>query len=88
MFGGILGYVFGRAAISLSDIGLAFKLSPKDQDGLLAVMGAKRLQYDASQPISKTYIVVPEVFLRDSLLLRSWAEKCAEYVQTLPIKKK
>ncbi len=88
MFGGILGYVKDVGFVSLSDVGLAFKLAPADQDELLLIDGAKRLQYDRTQPISKQYVVVAESILADDTALAAWAVRSAEYTLTLPKKKK
>jgi TfoX/Sxy family transcriptional regulator of competence genes len=73
MFGGIMGYAEEKPFASLSDVGLAFKLeTPADHEALMKVPGAKALQYDASQPLSKTYVVVPEGMLSDKEALREW----------------
>ncbi len=87
MFGGILGYYEGKAFCSLSDVGLAFKLSPADQEELLKE-GGVRLQYEPSQPPSKQYIVLPEGQLDDPSKVAPWAAKSAKFVVTLPDKKK
>ena len=74
MFGGIMAYANEKPFASLSDVGLAFKLeTAADHAALMAVPGAKALQYDASQPISKTYVVVPKGMLTDEAELRAWA---------------
>jgi TfoX/Sxy family transcriptional regulator of competence genes len=73
MFGGILGYANEKPFASLSDVGLAFKLeNASDHQALMDIPGAKALQYDASQPVSKTYVVVPEAMLEDKDTLRAW----------------
>ncbi len=73
MFGGIMGYAEEKPFASLSDVGLAFKLErAEDRTALLAEPGAKALQYDPSQPVSKTYVVVPEGMLGDKDALRAW----------------
>ena len=73
MFGGIMAYANEKPFASLSDVGLAFKLeTAADHAALMAVPGAKALQYDASQPISKTYVVVPKAMLTDETELRAW----------------
>ena len=73
MFGGIMAYAEEKPFASLSDVGLAFKLErAEDRDALLALPGAKALQYDATQPVSKTYVVVPEGMLGDKEALRAW----------------
>jgi len=87
MFGGILGYVDGKAWCSLSNVGLAFKLSPTDQEGLIA-NGGVRLQYEPNQPPSKQYIVIPTPYLEEPNTVGRWAAKSAAFVATLPEKKK
>jgi len=73
MFGGIMGYAAEKPFASLSDVGLAFKLErTEDREALRALPGAKPLQYDASQPVSKTYVVVPKDMLGDKAELRTW----------------
>lgn len=72
MFGGIMAYADGKVFASLSDVGLALKLSGKDRDDLLAIPGAKPLQYEPQMPPSKSYVVVPEAMLSDVATLRAW----------------
>jgi TfoX/Sxy family transcriptional regulator of competence genes len=72
MFGGIMGYVDGKPFVSLSDVGLALKLSGDDYAELLAVPGAKALQYTPDMPPSKSYVVVPAAWLSDRETLRPW----------------
>lgn len=78
MFGGILAYADGKPLASLSDVGLALKLAPADQDELLKIKGAKRLQYEPSQPPSKSYIVVPPSLLKDRAALHGWVLRSVE----------
>ncbi len=77
MFGGIMGYVDGKVFASLSDVGLALKLSGAERDALLALPGAKPLQYEAGQPESKSYVVVPEAMLSAPDALRTWIARSA-----------
>ncbi len=77
MFGGILAYVDGKPVASLSNIGLALKLAPADQDALLALPGAKRLRYEPDAPESKTYVVVPPELCADPSQLAEWLIKSA-----------
>jgi TfoX/Sxy family transcriptional regulator of competence genes len=77
MFGGIMGYADGKAFASLSDVGLALKLSGADREELLAVPGAKPLQYEPDQPPSRSYVVAPEAMLSDRDGLRSWIARSA-----------
>ncbi len=72
MFGGIMGYATGKVFASLSDVGLALKLSGDDRAALLSVEGAKPLQYEPDQPPSKSYVVVPESMWSKADELRTW----------------
>ncbi len=72
MFGGVMGYAGGKVFASLSDVGLALKLAGPDREALLSVPGAKALQYEPDQPVSKSYVVVPQAMLADRDALRSW----------------
>ncbi|MCW3097351.1 MAG: TfoX N-terminal domain protein [Chthonomonadaceae bacterium] len=84
MFGGVSGYVEGRICASLSNIGLALKLSPDTQEQLLNLEGAKRLRYEPDAPESKQYIVVPERLCADAKELAVWVERSVDYVMSLP----
>ena len=77
MFGGIGVYARGRMFCSLSDIGLALKLAGDEHAALLKVRGAKRLQYDAAMPPSKSYVVVPASMLKKRKLLALWISRSA-----------
>jgi TfoX/Sxy family transcriptional regulator of competence genes len=72
MFGGIMGYADGKVFASLSDVGLAFKFAAADFAELSALPGAKPLQYEPGQPVSKSYVVAPEAMLADPDSLRGW----------------
>jgi len=77
MFGGIMGYAEGKVFASLSDVGLALKLTGADRDTLLAIPGSKPLQYEPDQPPSKSYIVVPPSMLLSPEALRPWTIRAA-----------
>ena len=76
MFGGIMAYAEGKVFASLSDVGLAFKLSGADRDDLLAIAGSKPLRYEPDQPPSRSYVVVPDAMLSDAASLRTWISIC------------
>ena len=79
MFGGIMAYADEKPFASLSDVGLAFKLeTAADHEALMAEPGAKALQYDASLPVSKTYVVVPAGMLKDKAALRGWVVRAVK----------
>src|SRR6266481_2609276 len=72
MFGGIMAYADGKPFAVLCDVGLALKLSGSDYTDLLAVPGAKPLQYTPDMPPSKSYVVVPDALLADHAAFRLW----------------
>ncbi|MDB5418390.1 MAG: hypothetical protein JWP50_1809 [Phenylobacterium sp.] len=72
MFGGIMAYADGKAFALLSGVGLALKLSGDDYTGLLAVPGARPLQYTPDMPPSKSYVLVSDALLDDRDALRPW----------------
>jgi TfoX/Sxy family transcriptional regulator of competence genes len=78
MFGGILAYVDGKAFASLSNVGLALKLAGADHAELLALPGARPLQYEPNSPPSKSYVCVPDALLDDPEALRAWIARAAE----------
>lgn len=77
MFGGIMAYADGKAFASLSEAGLALKLSGDDYAGLLAMPGAKPLQYTPDMPPSKSYVIVPDAVLADHDVFRAWIARGA-----------
>jgi TfoX/Sxy family transcriptional regulator of competence genes len=90
MFGGIMAYTDGHVFASLSNIGLALKLSSDDQAALLQETEAKRLQYEPDSPPSKQYIVVPSAMLTDSAALSVWVRQSMAFAsaQKKPVRKK
>ncbi|MEJ0025100.1 MAG: TfoX/Sxy family protein [Rhizomicrobium sp.] len=88
MFGGIGVYADDKMCVSLSDIGLAVKLAPAEQDALLKLKGARRLQYEPSAPPSKTYIVVPDAMLSDRKALGHWLSVSAAHAAASPAAKR
>lgn len=87
MFGGIMAYAGGKPFCSLSDVGLALKMEDAAARQDLLAAGAKPLQYDASQPVSKTYAVVPEAMLKDKDILRGWVRRSVAGLKAKPAKK-
>jgi TfoX/Sxy family transcriptional regulator of competence genes len=77
MFGGIMAYADGKAFASLFDGGLALKLFGADREELLAVPGAKPLQYASDAPPSASYVVVPDGMLSARASLRAWIVRSA-----------
>ncbi len=84
MFGGIMAYAEGRVFASLSDVGLALKLSGEARDALLALPGAKPLQYEPGAPVSTTYVVAPAATLADPAALRPWVARAAAGLRAKP----
>src|SRR5689334_12491474 len=88
MFGGITGYTKGRNFASLSNVGLALKLDGPSREALLAVPGARPLQYEPEMPPSKQSVTLPEAILADDGLLLGWVERSMAFCQTQPLPKK
>ena len=77
MFGGIMGYVAGQVFASLSNVGLALKMTGEDHSALSEVPGAKPLRYEPDDPPSKSYLLLPDAILSDRDSLRSWMARGA-----------
>lgn len=77
MFGGIMAYAAGQVFASLSNVGIALKMTGAEHAALSAVPGVKPLRYEPEDPPSKTYLLLPEVMLSDSKALRSWMARSA-----------
>lgn len=77
MFGGIMGYAAGQAFASLSNRGLALKMSGANHLALTAVPGVVPLRYEPDDPPSKTYLLVPDAMLSDPDSLRPWIARSA-----------
>lgn len=88
MFGGAGAYAHDRMFASLSDHGLALKLSPQDRTTLLHHDGARPLQYDPTRPVSKHYVVVPPAITADPTRLAPWLRRSVDFTATLPAPKR
>jgi TfoX/Sxy family transcriptional regulator of competence genes len=77
MFGGIMGYAAGQAFASLSNVGLALKMTGADHAALSEVPDVKPLRYEPDDPPSKTYLLLPDTMLSDPDSLRSWIARSA-----------
>lgn len=84
MFGGVGAYGRDRMFASLSDAGLALKLSPPDRAALLAEEEARPLQYEAGGPVSKEYVVVPPRIRGDATGLAGWVRRSIDHAATAP----
>lgn len=87
MFGGVCAYVESRVFASLSNVGLALKLSPIAQTELLKLAEAKRLQYETDSTPSKQYIVVPSQVRTNEQDLAVWLKQSVDFVTALPAPK-
>jgi len=85
MFGGIMGYAGGAAFLSLSNVGLAIKVSGAERDALLAV-GGEPLRYEPDSPPSKSYVVVPASALDEAPALHDWLTRAARGLAPKPKK--
>jgi TfoX/Sxy family transcriptional regulator of competence genes len=77
MFGGIFGYAAGQAFASLSNVGLALKMTGADHAALSKVAGVKPLRYEPDDPPSKSYLLLPPTMLSDPDSLRVWIARSA-----------
>jgi TfoX/Sxy family transcriptional regulator of competence genes len=77
MFGGIFGYAAGQAFASLSNVGLALKMTGADHSALGEVPGVKPLRYEPDDPPSKSYLLLPDAMLSDPDSLRLWMTRSA-----------
>nr|WP_279379660.1 TfoX/Sxy family protein [Polymorphobacter fuscus] len=77
MFGGIMGYAAGQAFASLSNVGLALKMTGADHAAMRAVPDVRPLRYEPDDPPSKSYLLVPDAMLSDRDSLRSWIARSA-----------
>ena len=77
MFGGIFGYAAGQAFASLSNVGLALKMTGADHAALSEVPDVKPLRYEPGDPPSKSYLLLPDAMLSDPDGLRSWIARSA-----------
>ncbi|WP_207793756.1 TfoX/Sxy family protein, partial [Polymorphobacter multimanifer] len=77
MFGGVFGYAAGQAFASLSNMGLALKMTGADHAALSEVADVKPLRYQPDDPPSKTYLLLPNAILSDAGSLRSWIARSA-----------
>jgi TfoX/Sxy family transcriptional regulator of competence genes len=72
MFGGIMGYASGQVFASLSNVGLALKMTGADHATLSQVPDVKPLRYEPDDPPSKSYLLLPSAMLSDPDNLRFW----------------
>ena len=84
MLGGRGAYAHDRMFASLSDGGLALKLSPEMPAAALALPGARRLQYAKDQPVSKDKVVLPDEVVDDPAALAEWVQHSIEYTVAQP----
>jgi hypothetical protein len=72
-----MGYAGGRAFASLSNLGLALKMSGADHSALSEVPDVKPLRYEPDDPLSKSYLLLPDAMLSDPESSRSWVARSA-----------
>lgn len=88
MFGGMGVYAFSRIFATLSDSGIALKLTEGDRETLLLEPGACLWHPDPAMPPMKEYVVVPEKIATNPEELAHWMERSIGYARTLPPPKK
>ena len=77
MFGGIFGYAAGQAFASLSNVGVALKMTGANHLALSEVLDVKPLRYEPDDPPSKSYLLLPDAMLSDPDSLRMWVARSA-----------
>jgi TfoX/Sxy family transcriptional regulator of competence genes len=77
MFGGIMGYAAGQVFASLSNVGLALKMTDADHAALSEVPGVTPLRYEPDDPPSKSYLLLPDTMVSNSDSLRFWMARSA-----------
>ena len=89
MFGGIMAYAYGRPFASLSNAGIAVKLSEDDRSCLVEKEDGYPLRYKPSDPPSKSYTVIPKSIVEPGgEPLKKWLVLSMNHCKTLPLKKK
>ena len=88
MFGGVMAYVGGRPFASLSNVGMALKLDEPGRAALLALPGARPLQYTPNDPPSRSYVLIRPDLTADPQALRPWLERSAAAVAAAPTRRK
>ncbi len=78
MFGGIMAYTAGQVFASLSNRGLALKMTGADHAALSEVPGVMPLRYEPDDPPSKSYLLLPDAMLSDPTRLKSWMARSAK----------
>jgi len=87
MFGGIMAYTHGRPFASLSNAGIAVKLST-DQKVSLEKSGGYALRYQPDDPPSKSYMVIPLVIVEaGGKALTEWLKTSMNHCKSLTLKK-
>ena len=77
MFGGIMGYSAGQVFASLSNVGLALKMTGADHLALSELPDVKPLRYEPDDPPSKSYLLLPDAMLSDPGSLQLWIARSA-----------
>lgn len=85
MFGGMAAYAHGRTFALLSSVGLALKLPPDAQAELLAVPGARPLQFEEGGVVFKQYVLVPDGWVDQPEQLQESVARSVAFVMTLPV---
>ena len=83
-FSGAALYANGKICMSLTPVGLAFKLPEEMRSGLMNKRGAKHLRYFPKGPIKRDYIVMPKAMQKDTRAVRHWTKISIEYALLLP----
>ncbi len=84
-----MSYAFGRPFASLSNAGIAVKLSEDDRSQLIENKDGYPLRYKPSDPPSKSYTVIPKSIVEaGGEALKNWLVLSMNYCKSLPLSKK
>ena len=84
-----MAYAYGRPFASLSNAGIAVKLSGDERNRLIEKEDGYPLRYKPSDPPSKSYTVIPKSIVEaGGEPLKNWLTLSMNYCKTLPLSKK
>lgn len=88
MFGGLMAYLREKPCAWLGEGGLALKVAPADQPGLLALDGVARFVPPGRTRASRHYLVLPPVLTGDTPAFADWLERSLRAAQKRPARKR
>lgn len=86
-FSGAAAYVDGHIFVTLTKVGLGFKLNPADCAALLE-QGGEPLQYSPGAPVKKDYVLLAQALRNDPKALAPWIQASVDFCKTQPLPRK